>query len=240
MKNLITTYPEQLIGQQLLARYTGNLTHRQLEGCLIKLSDALSPLAYLTRADASLVAGGSARVSAGWPDTLCAFKGRFLGLEVKAGRDKMRSGQLQVQASILEMGGGYRIIRSIEEILAVFAEYRELPALTGWGYVSQNPENGTEDEIQSRIITYLASNGYLFTETNAERVNNRPTRVRPGWPDITGVVNGQMVVIEVKARNGKLSTPQAATMNALKASGCGAILARSVEDVKSGLVLAAK
>lgn len=56
-----------------------------------------------------------------------------------------------------------------------------------------------------------------------------------GVPDIIGCYKGQMIAIEVKGQNGKVSPHQEVFMDNLRGSGAICFVARSVQDVIDNL-----
>ena len=58
---------------------------------------------------------------------------------------------------------------------------------------------------------------------------------RPGIPDIIACLNGQLIAIEVKTPKGKLSARQASEIEAIRAAGGIAFVARSPEEVYQAL-----
>lgn len=60
----------------------------------------------------------------------------------------------------------------------------------------------------------------------------RKSGVCPGWPDIEIIANGKPYFIEVKRRNGTLSTAQRLVLANLEAQGVECCVARSIEDVE--------
>jgi Holliday junction resolvase len=253
-------------GTKLSARFTRQLTHRQLESLSLHVLKVCEPSIYATRADAALVANSTARVFPGWPDIICIAQGMLVGVELKVGADQLRLSQQAVKATMARNGGDYNEVRSLEDLYSVIENLPEKTfADEGWSYKSKYfeednadpfryspplPEdsktagrrviqargNLSESEIQTRILNYLVNKSIPCTITNAQSVGRRPTKVRPGWPDITAVLpNGQALLIEVKARAGKLDLIQASTLNALKRCGAGVVLAKSVRDVEEAL-----
>lgn len=58
----------------------------------------------------------------GLPDVIMIFKGRFVGIEVKAGRDKLSKDQLKRKFEIERAGGIYFEARSTDGFLKFFIE----------------------------------------------------------------------------------------------------------------------
>lgn len=58
----------------------------------------------------------------GLPDIVLIFKGRFVGIEVKAGRDKLSEDQLKRKFEIERAGGIYFEARSTDSFLKFFIE----------------------------------------------------------------------------------------------------------------------
>ena len=59
----------------------------------------------------------------GLPDIWCCMDGRFVVIEVKAGKDRQREEQKHRQFEIERAGGVYLIVRSKDEFLKWFAEF---------------------------------------------------------------------------------------------------------------------
>ena len=84
-----------------------------------------------------------------------------------------------------------------------------------------------EQYLQSKIIKYLSSDGWLPVKT---------IRVSPsGYPDIFAFKDGVTIAIEVKTPIGVVSPLQALQIARLNQQGIHAFVARSIEDVKSNL-----
>lgn len=58
----------------------------------------------------------------GLPDIIAVIRGRFVAIEVKAGRDKLSDDQRMRQAEILRAGGVYVEARGTDMFLAWFTE----------------------------------------------------------------------------------------------------------------------
>lgn len=99
----------------------------------------------------------------------------------------------------------------------------------------------TEAQVQATIVQWLELKGYVFTVTDAERSWNRNGTVRRkrrivrGWPDLTLVIEGRAVFVEVKSSKGRLSPEQIACHARLREAGALLILARSLDDVIAAL-----
>ena len=70
-----------------------------------------------------------------------------------------------------------------------------------------------EAAIQKHIVFMLEAKHFCFSVTNSDRSwgldgRPRPSKVRRGWPDITGVFRGRFFGIEVKSAKGKVSELQ--------------------------------
>ena len=93
-----------------------------------------------------------------------------------------------------------------------------------------------EKEVQSAICALLDAYRIPYAVTDAAEVYNRHgqriQRLPPGWPDVTACADAQFVGIECKrAKGGRLSYEQAATLDRLDKAGALIIIARSVDDV---------
>lgn len=60
----------------------------------------------------------------GVADIHAIYKGRHLSIEVKAGKDAMSEWQRREEQDVTLAGGVYRIVRSTDEFLAWFTEWR--------------------------------------------------------------------------------------------------------------------
>ena len=99
-----------------------------------------------------------------------------------------------------------------------------------------------EKDLQKLIMDYLSAQKIFHFRNNTGAVertyNGRSCFMRygcPGSPDIICVVDGQFVGIEVKGDKGKQSPEQKIFEASLIYNGGKYILARSLEDVQSGL-----
>lgn len=96
---------------------------------------------------------------------------------------------------------------------------------------------GPEGEIKHCISTFLELYGVLFTlhvRTHNRRYLSRHMKV--GWPDISGVCKcGRAILIEVKAKGGKVSAEQGMIIMQAIQRGAHAFVAYSVDDVKKGI-----
>jgi len=103
-----------------------------------------------------------------------------------------------------------------------------------------------EKVIESQIIAFLRykgllvwknENGAVFDEKRKSYRAFSPNRMR-GLSDITGLMDdGTFFAIEVKSEKGRLSEHQKDFLAEVRARGCFAIVARSVEEVVEKLGL---
>lgn len=91
-----------------------------------------------------------------------------------------------------------------------------------------------EHDLQKMILEYLHALGIHAIRNNTGRRGNVSYGFK-GWPDIIGHYHGRFLGIEVKARNGILSKDQIAILSRMQEDGCIAIVARSLDDVMTGL-----
>ncbi len=99
----------------------------------------------------------------------------------------------------------------------------------------------SEASIQESICSYLTSEDieYSITDASVPYVNSKPRKgkVKPGWPDITGVMPahssepGRALFIEVKSKRGRLRPRQIEVIGRLRDSGARVIVAFSLEDM---------
>ena len=57
-------------------------------------------------------------MKAGWPDIDMVWKGRYIGIELKAARGKQSPHQRDVQTEIVTSGGVYVVVKSLDEFIA--------------------------------------------------------------------------------------------------------------------------
>ena len=60
--------------------------------------------------------------TAGVEDIICIIRGKYVGIEVKAGKDAQRSAQKARQIDVEKSGGVYFIARSTDSFLEFFTE----------------------------------------------------------------------------------------------------------------------
>lgn len=90
--------------------------------------------------------------------------------------------------------------------------------------------------IQAEVVEYLTRRGIVHSVTNADRTfgpDGRPrkSKVTEGWPDITGVINGCLLWLEMKSLRGRVRPAQAEMHKRLEGAGALGGVARSVEEV---------
>jgi hypothetical protein len=56
------------------------------------------------------------RIVNGFPDIVACIKGRFVGIEIKAGKDRQRSAQYETQIAISEAKGIYFLCRDFQSL----------------------------------------------------------------------------------------------------------------------------
>ena len=96
----------------------------------------------------------------------------------------------------------------------------------------------THAALVSSVLEYLTLRGIPCSETDASRAfgqdgEPRESKVREGWPDITGCLppHGRMLAVECKVGKDKLSDVQERMLDALWRAGAYVIVARSMGDV---------
>jgi len=82
-----------------------------------------------------------------------------------------------------------------------------------------------ESEIQSKIIKYLESEGWLVVKIIQTNKN--------GWPDLQAHKFGKTVFIEVKSETGKVSELQQYRLKKLQEQGFKTIIATSIKDLQN-------
>lgn len=97
----------------------------------------------------------------------------------------------------------------------------------------------SEKEAQVSIMDYLAARRIFHYRNNSGALRDKTDRPvffgTPGSPDIVAVIGGRYIGIEVKGSGSKQSEKQIEFQKGLEAAGGGYILARSIEDVVSGI-----
>jgi penicillin-binding protein-related factor A (putative recombinase) len=88
----------------------------------------------------------------------------------------------------------------------------------------------SEQQIQKKIIDYLKSIGAYTVKTIVTNSS--------GTPDLLVSFKGNFIAIEVKAAKGRVSELQKWHLNQIKKSGSIAFVAKSVDEVKLGLLKA--
>lgn len=92
-----------------------------------------------------------------------------------------------------------------------------------------------EAEIEKEIESILRFHRIPYTLTKAENARGKASKVREGWPDITGLNRGTFLAIEVKAASGKLRKKQVEVLAELWEAGALIIIARSGQDVHDAI-----
>lgn len=82
---------------------------------------------------------------------------------------------------------------------------------------------GTEQKLQTKIINYLKSDGWLVVKTIQLSIN--------GMPDIFAFKNGRTIFIEVKSPNGKRSELQKYRIEQLTLQGFTAFFCDNFENM---------
>lgn len=62
---------------------------------------------------------------AGQPDIQGIYRGRYIGLEVKTPKGKQNDNQIEFEGRVKSAGGFYRVVRSIDDLIAAVAEIKE-------------------------------------------------------------------------------------------------------------------
>lgn len=90
-----------------------------------------------------------------------------------------------------------------------------------------------EADIQRSILAYLNLVGWAVKVPagGARRGRHFVKLATAGTPDILGVVRGRMIGCEVKRPGGRLRSSQGVQLDAIRAAGGLAFVARSVGDV---------
>jgi len=86
-----------------------------------------------------------------------------------------------------------------------------------------------ESEIQTKIIKYLESIGWLVVKIIQTNKN--------GWPDLQAHKNGKTIFIEVKSETGKVSELQKYRHKQLKEQGFKTIIATSLKEIQNEFII---
>ena len=89
---------------------------------------------------------------------------------------------------------------------------------------------GKEKELRKLCEAELSRRGCRVVHHLSVRA-----RECAGYPDITAVLNGKPIACETKARGGKLSTEQEATLAAMRLDGWNTIVCYSFDDFREWL-----
>lgn len=96
-----------------------------------------------------------------------------------------------------------------------------------------------ETQLVRQILDYCRYQDLLFTRTQAGAIQTAPNNLgrshfmrfgRPGWPDITGGVNGRLIGVECKIGKNKQSKLQADMETFFKFNGCEYWTIYSLDD----------
>ena len=99
--------------------------------------------------------------------------------------------------------------------------------------------------IEAQILEYLNSLPHAFfiktdtkgifdEELKTYRKSPSPWVIR-GWPDITGIIGGVVILFEVKTQRGVVSKHQKGFMNKWRKCGGTVFVVRSVDEVRETL-----
>lgn len=95
--------------------------------------------------------------------------------------------------------------------------------------------SATEAQIQKAIVGWLTAKRIVHSVTDSSLYfdNGKPRRKvkADGFPDITAIVAGRFIGIEVKSHSGRLRPAQAEMHKRIREAGGLIIIARSIEDV---------
>lgn len=98
------------------------------------------------------------------------------------------------------------------------------------------PPDATEAQIQRAIVDYLQWKGYCLSITDRSRVWDARGRVRAsrismaGYPDLSLVIKGKAVFLEVKSAKGRLSPEQVRCHETLREHGATVFVVRGVDE----------
>jgi len=94
----------------------------------------------------------------------------------------------------------------------------------------REPLKTVERTIQRAIVDYLTWKGYCLAVTDRSRRIGRSSVSMPGYPDVSLVVKGRAVFLEIKAPEGKLSEAQVKCHETLRSHGALVFVVRSVDQ----------
>ncbi len=108
-------------------------------------------------------------------------------------------------------------------------------------YRKPQPKQRPEAKIQAQIIKYLESRGAVVLRTNSGVVTTQAGNMfrgnAAGTSDLTVLLDGKWIAIEVKSPGGKLTAKQKAYQAKIEAAGGYFIVADSVAAVRARLPL---
>ena len=92
-------------------------------------------------------------------------------------------------------------------------------------------------ELHPRVATYWRANSGAVRMGAGAGTGGRFMRINfPGCPDYCGHMDdGRALYVECKSTDGRVRENQREFLNAAKAAGCVAVIARSVDDVVDAL-----
>ena len=64
-------------------------------------------------------------VAAGFPDLVCCWRGRFVGIEVKTAKGRQQPSQKLFQKELEEAAGVYILARSLADVESFFGKWQE-------------------------------------------------------------------------------------------------------------------
>jgi hypothetical protein len=96
----------------------------------------------------------------------------------------------------------------------------------------------SEAHLERLITDYLRACGWFVLKTDAgagRRAGGSFGSLQPGYPDLTCLKNGRVLLIEVKSPSGTLSEAQKRKHRELAAHGCHVHVVRSIGELEAAL-----
>lgn len=106
-------------------------------------------------------------------------------------------------------------------------EERAALGIKGASEISAHAERSDERELQRLCEGLLRLRGipYMHIPSTAKH--------SAGWPDLTFALRGRFVAVELKAKSGKLSAEQVATLDGLNRHGAATAVVRTFDDFRT-------
>ncbi|MBF6596331.1 MAG: VRR-NUC domain-containing protein [Thermaceae bacterium] len=96
----------------------------------------------------------------------------------------------------------------------------------------------SEARLERLVTDYLRACGWFVLKTDAgagRRAGGNFGSLQPGYPDLTCLKDGQVLLIEVKSPTGQVSAIQKYKHLELQAHGCRVHVVRSITELEAAL-----